>query len=230
MRPLSLQAVVLFVLLLLPCIAFSQTLANPSISTEPSPAPKAFFRDNHELSLFGGQSFGYPEVLSAVPDQRIAIIGVRWTSHFFDLKQTTVNWSADLKPLALFSTDYYKQTGFTYIAGPRQYTYGGGAGIGLQFVPRTHWRCQLVFDVDGGFLAFTKETPIPNSRRVNITFDFGPGLYIPTGHNHSVKLGAQFFHFSNADTARRNPSFDTILLYAAFTFRNIHLSRGRHAT
>ncbi len=215
--------------LMLPSLAFSQSppadfSANSSSSLEAAPPAKAFFRDYHELSLYTGQSFGYVQLLSSLPDQRLFMIGGRWTSHFFDLPHTTVNWNADVKPLALYSNDYYQQTGFTYIAGPRQYTYGGGGGIGLQFLPHQRHGFQPFFDVDGGFLAFTKDTPIPNSRRVNITFDFGPGFYIPAGHNQSIKTGAQFFHFSNADTARRNPSFDSVLIYVAYSFRNIHLS------
>lgn len=78
------------------------------------------------------------------------------------------------------------------------------------------------FDVDGGFLAFTNETPIPDTRRVNMTLDFGPGLYIPVGPERWLKMGVQFFHFSNAHAVRLNPGFDTFFVYAAYTFRNIH--------
>jgi hypothetical protein len=134
--------------------------------------PRTFFRDYHEFSIYAGQSFGYPRVLSDLSGQRLLIIGARLTSHFIEFRRTTVNYNFDLKPLALYSND---------VNGPREYRYGSGAALGLQFLPHTHWRYRPFFDVNGGFLAFTKETPIPDTRRVNMTLDFGPGLYIPTG-------------------------------------------------
>ena len=174
---------------------------------------RTFFRDFHELSIYGGQSFGYPLVLSDLPGQRLTIVGARLTSHFIEFRHTTLNYNFDVKPLALYSNDIY---------GGRRYTYGGGGGIGLQIVPHTHWRARPFFDVNGGFLAFTRNTPVPESRRVNMTLDFGPGFYVPLAGNRSLKTGVQFFHFSNAYTVKLNPGFDTFMVYAAYTFRGVH--------
>lgn len=175
---------------------------------------RTFLRDIHDLSIYGGQSFGYPLVLSDLPGQRLTIVGARYTSHFIEFRHTTLNYNFDVKPLAVYSNNLY---------GPRRYTYGGGGGIGLQIVPHTHWRARPYFDVNGGFLAFTRNTPVPDSRRVNMTLDFGPGLYIPLAGNRSVKTGVQFFHFSNAYTVKLNPGFDTFMVYAAYIFRGVQL-------
>lgn len=165
----------------------------------------------HELSIYSGQSFGYPMIMSNLKDQRLFVIGVRYTQFWHAFRHMNLNWNADIKPLALYSNDIY---------GPREYTYGGGITFGAQWVPHTHWRCQPVFDTDGGMIAFTKDTPVPDSRRVNLTFDFGPGLYIPMNEGRAIKVGAWFYHFSDAFTAPRNPNMDTFLVYAGFTFRN----------
>jgi hypothetical protein len=164
-----------------------------------------------ELSFYTGQSFGYPQVLSDLPGQRLFLVGVRLTGRLHNFRNLALNGNADLKPLALYSNDLY---------GPRKYTYGGGGAVGLQFVPHMHWRSHPFFEVDGGVLAFTKQIPVPDSRRLNITFDFGPGFYVPLANHQAIKIGMQFFHFSNGDTVKRNPSFDTFLIYVAFTFRN----------
>jgi len=170
------------------------------------------------LSLYTGQSFGYPQVLSDLAGQRLFLIGVRLTRRLHNFRDLSLNGNADLKPLALYSNDLY---------GPRKYTFGGGGAVGLQFVPHTHWPTQPFFEVDGGVLAFTKETPVPDSWCLNITSDYGPGFYVPLANHQALKIGTQFFHFSNGETAKRNPSFDTFLVYVALTFRDFRYRRPR---
>lgn len=208
--------------LLFPMLTCGQS-PRVSFPDDPPDSPisnKTFFRGTRELSFYAAQSVGYPQVITELPTQRLFFVGARLTSHFIEFRHTTVNWNLDIKPLALYSNDRY---------GPRKYTYGGGTALGLQFVPHTHWRIKLFFDVNGGLLAFTKDTPVPGSRRVNTTLDFGPGLYIPLHDKQAIKLGVQFFHFSNGDTVARNPGFDGILVYTSFTFQNFHfISRSSH--
>src|SRR5215469_6855453 len=72
----------------------------------------------------------------------------------------------------------------------RRYTYGGGGGVGLQFTPRATWLWQPIFDV-----------PTPNTRRVNMTLDFGRGILIPVKGNHAMRTGVWFFHFSDGNCA-----------------------------
>jgi hypothetical protein len=179
----------------------------------PSSLTRPVLRDIHEFSIYSGQTFGYPLILSDLPGQRLFIAGARLTSHFIEFRHTTLNYNFDVKPLALYSND---------VGGPRHYRYGGGGALGLQVMPHFHTRFRPFLDVNGGILAFTKETPIPDTRRINMTLDFGPGLYLPVGHNRALRTGVQFFHFSNAWTARLNPGFDSFFVYAAYTFENVH--------
>lgn len=80
------------------------TLPDSSAVAVQSPANpnRTFFRDYHELSLYVGQSFGYPLILSDLPSQRLMIIDARLTSHFIEFRHTTLNYNFDVKPLALF--------------------------------------------------------------------------------------------------------------------------------
>ena len=49
----------------------SLNLANSTATT------RTFLRDIHELSIYTGQSFGYPLILSDLPGQRLTIVGAR---------------------------------------------------------------------------------------------------------------------------------------------------------
>lgn len=233
MRFRSVFLLLLLLLLALPHRAFSQSVDFTSNSTDSDPnsnnnsnsnssslnlvnstaTTRTFLRDIHELSIYTGLSFGYPLILSDLPGQRLTIVGARFTSHFIEFHHTTLNYNFDLKPLAIYSNDIY---------GPRRYTYGGGGALGLQILPHNHWRYRPFFDVNGGLLAFTKQTPVPDSRRVNMTLDFGPGFYIPIDSRHSLKTGVQFFHFSNGWTAHLNPGFDSFFVYVSYTIPNVH--------
>ena len=81
--------------------------------------------------------------------------------------------------------------------------------------------------VDGGFLAFPHDVPTPNTRRVNMTLDFGPGVTIPMRGNNALRTGVWLYHFSDGNTAPRNPAFDGVMVYVSYTYRNFspHLSR-----
>jgi Lipid A 3-O-deacylase (PagL) len=218
---------ILFLLLslfLLPVLTQSQS-PSANLSTDPTgssesvnpsptkPLPGIFSYNYKELSLYAGQSIGYPLIMSSLKDQRLFLLGARYTAHWRTFKRFNLNWNTDLKPLALYSND---------LNGPREYRYGGGGSLGAQLVAHTHLRWTPAFDVDGGLLAFTKQTPVPDSRRLNISLDFGPSFYIPVNDTQSVKIGVWFFHFSNGFTATRNPNMDTFMPYIAFTFHSIH--------
>lgn len=212
---------VALLLALFPCavLAQSSNADPPSSTSDPEPAsaihsPNVRAPHDAELTFYTGQAFGYPLIMSSLKGQRLFVLGIRYRHYWYAFRDTNVNWNADSKPMTLYSND---------IHGPREYTYGGSLTMGAQFVPHTHWRWQPVLDVDEGMIAFTKDTPVPDTRRLNLTFNFGPGVYIPVNGTQALKLGAWFYHFSDAFTAARNPNMDTFLVYAGFTFRNIAL-------
>ena len=168
-------------------------------------------RHYRELSFFVAQSVRNPQVMSDFGGQRLFLTDIRLTSRLWTTRHLFIGGNLDVKPLALHSCN---------TTNGRQDTYGGGAGIGLQFAPRAISRWQPFFDVDGGFLAFTHDVPKPDTRRVNMTLDFGPGVLIPIGGNNAMRTGVWFFHFSNGNTAPRNPAFDGFMLYVSYTYRN----------
>jgi Lipid A 3-O-deacylase (PagL) len=164
-----------------------------------------------EISFYSGQSFANPQLMSDLSGQHLFFSGVRTTSRLFTTPQLFIGGNLDLKPLAIYSLNRPVGT---------EYTYGGGGSIGLQFAPRTHWRWQPFFDVDGGLLCFPHDVPLPNTRRVSMALDFGPGTLIPLRENNALRTGIWFFHFSDGNTAPRNPGFDGVMFYVSYTYRN----------
>jgi hypothetical protein len=130
----------------------SLNLANSTATT------RTFLRDIHELSIYTGQSFGYPLILSDLPGQRLTIVGARLSCHFIEFHHTTLNYNFDLKPLAIYSNDIY---------GPRRYTYGVGFTCNAEIVPHNHFRCKPVF-------------PSPKTRRSLLPAEsISPSISIP---------------------------------------------------
>jgi len=190
---------------------------NDSLLSSVASGPRA--QHYRELSFSVAQSFRNPQIMSDLQGQRLFLTDIRFTSRLFTTQHLFIGGDVDLKPLALHSLN---------APNGRRYTYGGGGGVGLQFAPRVSWRWQPVFDVDGGFLAFPHDVPKPNTRRVNMTLDFGPGVVIPLKGNDAMRTGLLFFHFSDGNTAPRNPGFDGIMVYWSYTYRNLALHFHHH--
>lgn len=171
-----------------------------------------------ELSIYTSGMLANPQLMSDLKNQRLFFTGVRLTSRLFTTRHLFIGGNLDVKPLMIHSKS---------VPNGREYTYGGGSGVGLQFAPRVGWRWQPFFDVDGGFVAFPHDVPMPNTRRVNMTLDFGPGVTIPLRGNNAMRTGVWLYHFSDGNTAPRNPAFDGVMVYVSYTFRNFspYLSR-----
>lgn len=182
-----------------------------SNNVEPVTATASSPRYYREFSIYSGVTVANPQLMSGLKDQRLFLTGVRFTSRLFTTRHLFIAGNVDVKPLVIHSRS---------VPNGREYTYGGGSGIGLQFTRRVASRWQPFFDVDGGFLAFPHDVPLPNTRRVNMTFDFGPGLTIPLRGNTAMRTGISLYHFSDGNTAPRNPAFDGVLVYVSYTYRN----------
>jgi hypothetical protein len=187
-------------------------------SVEPVITATTSTQHYRELSIYSGGTVANPQLMSGLRDQRLFLTGIRFTSRLITTRHLFIAGNVDVKPLVIHSRS---------VPNGREYTYGGGSGVGLQFTRRVASRWQPFFDVDGGFLAFPHDVPLPNTRRVNMTFDFGPGLTIPLRGNTAMRTGISLYHFSDGNTAPRNPAFDGVLVYVAYTWRNFspHLSR-----
>ena len=95
----------------------------------------------------------------------------------------------------------------------------GGAPLGLElFGPRVH-AVRPYLASAAGVLWFTRNTPEPEARRLNATFEFGGGLRIASSEHRAVLVGWKFYHLSNAFTAPYNPGLDGNVFYLGFQRR-----------
>lgn len=175
----------------------SSNAAEPAIITPPSTHPYG------EFSIYTSGTLANPQIMSDLKGQRLFFAGVRMTSRLFTTPHLFIGGNLDVKPLVIHSKT---------VPSGRQYTYGGGFSVGLQFAPRVAWHWQPFFDVDGGFVCFPHDVPLPNTRRLNMTLDFGPGVMVPLRGNNAMRTGVWLFHFSDGNTAPRNPAFDGIMV------------------
>lgn len=216
-------------LLLMLCLSFLPSKAQPQSATadgasdfgEASVSATPAQHRYREISIYTSQTIANPQIMSDLGGQHLFLAGGRLTSRLITARHLFIGGNADVKPVAL----YWRST-----SHGREYTYGGGGSVGLQFAPRRVTGWQPYFDVDGGFLAFPHDVPLPNTRRVNMMLDFGPGLRIPLRGNDALRTGVWFFHFSNGNTAVRNPGFDSFMVYAAYTYRNFVPRAHREAS
>ena len=164
-----------------------------------------------ELSIYTSGTLANPQIMSDLKHQRLFFTGVRLTSRLFITQHLFIGGNLDVKPLIIHSRS---------VPAGREYTYGGGTSVGLQFSPRAQLRYQPFFDVDGGLVCFTHNVPLPNTRRLNMSLDFGPGMTIPLRGNNAIRTGVWLFHFSDGNTVGHNPAFDGIMAYVSYTYRN----------
>jgi len=216
---ISIISIALFILLQsVPARAQSNFDDSEPNSVESVAATASSPRHYRELSIYASGMLANPQLMSDLKNQRLYFTGIRLTSRLFTTRHLFIGGNLDVKPLIIHSKS---------VPNGREYTYGGGSGVGLQFAPRVAWRWQPFFDVDGGFVAFPHDVPIPNTRRVNMTLDFGPGVTIPMRGNNAMRTGVWLYHFSDGNTAPRNPAFDGVMVYVSYTYRNFppHVSR-----
>jgi hypothetical protein len=122
-------------------------------------------------------------------------------------------FSAAALPRRGTHVDVLQQTG----RGP---VYGFGANpLGLELLGPRVRAIRPYVGAAGGFLWFTRNTPEPEARRLNATFEAGGGLRVARGAHHSLLVGWKFHHLSNAWTAPYNPGLDGNVFYVGFQQR-----------
>jgi hypothetical protein len=69
-----------------------------------------------------------------------------------------------------------------------------------------------------GALLFTRNTPTPDARRLNVVVEVGAGLEMERSARQSIVLGYKFHHLSNA-RSQNNPGIDSNVIYLGFLQR-----------
>jgi opacity protein-like surface antigen len=98
------------------------------------------------------------------------------------------------------------------------------APIGLRMLWRDGKRIKPYAFSKGGMIGFTKKTLSPNATYENFALQFSLGLQCRLNDRWDFRVGALYFHYSNAFIVSSNPGFDSISSSAGFSY---HLGKRR---
>jgi hypothetical protein len=210
-------------------LAFA-VLADSAPAQSPTPPSQ-----RRSLGAWAGASFYAPggHFLGGETNRDLYLAGVRAEWLLESGRSFALAATMDAIPLAVVTRNPYytdRIVGFAISrrgerVGLREQTgrgpvYGFGANpLGLElFGPRLR-TVRPYLAAAAGFLFFTRNTPEPEARRLNATFEVGAGLRVARGEHHALLLGWKFHHLSNAWTAPYNPGLDGNVVYVGFQRR-----------
>lgn len=179
-----------------------------------------------ELGAWLGVSLHSPagDDLGITPDREFIVLALRYSRQLISLGPVSLHFQPEILPAAVVTRNpKYDEVemgppGETFIFrtitgyGP---VYGAGiAPVALELRARVHRRLDLVGGGSLGFILFTRNTPVPDARALNATFDAGAGVRFALDERRRIIAGYRFHHLSNAWSARQNPGLDAQLFYA----------------
>jgi hypothetical protein len=99
-----------------------------------------------------------------------------------------------------------------------RYVYAFGANpVGLKMNFRRGKRVQPMWDVEGGFLYFSRQVLAQGGSRFQFTIASGPGAQIFLTPRTALTLGYHYHHLSNANISGHNPGVDTHQISLSFS-------------
>ena len=190
---------------------------------DPSPAPRP------SLGAWAGASFYSPggSFLGGETGRELFLAGVRAEWMLKTGQRLALAATMDAIPLAVVTRNPYytdrvvgtaisrrgeqvnvlEQTGRGPVLG------FGASPLGLELLGPRMRAVRPYLAAAAGFLWFARNTPEPEARRLNATFEVGAGLRVARRERHTLLVGWKFHHLSNAWTAPYNPGLDGNVVY-----------------
>jgi hypothetical protein len=171
--------------------------------------------------------------LGSVGDRRVYLTGVRVERVFLDAGRFALAYAPELVPLAVVERtrgDIERcRRNPNLVTFRCEYDTSAGVAIGAGVSPvgmKLYWnqggRVRVYGSGNGGALLFQSDVPVHNSRRANLTFEFGGGVEMLRSSGAGISVGYKFHHISNAATRTINPGLDSNVLFVGL------ISRVRH--
>lgn len=143
-------------------------------------------------------------------------------------KNVSYEYMFSASPLAVFTKNevtnpaYVSATATPDIAPTmRETTYGFGIQpVNFKFIFFAKNRLKPYAQAGAGVLFTNKPIPVPVSRTLNLTGDFGGGLMYMLSKKRAVSLGYKYFHISNGNIGGKinNPGFNANVFYIDYSF------------
>lgn len=131
-------------------------------------------------------------------------------------------------PLAVFTQnevanpDYVSATATPNVAPTkREITYGVGVQpVNFRFIFLPRRRIKPYAQAGAGLLYTTKPVPVPVSRTINLTGDFGGGVMYMLSEKRAVNFGYKYFHISNGNIGGKinNPGYNANVFSVTYSF------------
>jgi len=198
-----------------------------SSPSQRAPAPLSpGFDARSRIGVWGARSVASGSVLGAIPDSRLAVVGLRYSRVLLPTPQQNpraytgplLSYTADLVPLArlhipeaarpdrLFSAVAVGNGSFS--------TSGVGAyPVGLRVTFRVRTRLRPYVAGHTGALYFGDAVPDTRGRRLNFAAGIGAGLQALSSRGFSLTVGYRYHHLSNGFRGSINPGLDAHLFY-----------------
>jgi hypothetical protein len=159
-----------------------------------------------------------------INDRRFFVAALRAQYLIGIVGPVAVAGTFDVVPLAILSnTPTYQTQSFSEGDGTiihfknvtgRAAAFGAGVmPVGLQLYARSVRPARLFLGGSTGLLWFTRDTPVPDARRLNIAAEGGAGVELISRDGRALVVGYKFQHLSNGETAPLNPGFDAHVVY-----------------
>jgi hypothetical protein len=172
---------------------------------------------------------GNGHVFGFARDRSLTLAGIRYGWRIAEWKRwsgMTLRYTPEIIPIAYLRDRVIPGTNTPtllpqFVPGAptdQKYVYGAGANpVGLQLNFRRGKRFQPLWDVQGGFLYFSRRVLAAQGSQFQFTIASGPGAQFFLTPRSSLTVGYRYHHLSNANISNRNPGTDTNQLYFSFS-------------
>ena len=212
--PVSIRAV--------PALLVALSAAASAVPAQEAPSGPAPRRADRSIGVWAAASVATADRWGTITDRHFYVTAVRVQYLLETVGHFAIASTIDLVPLAVLSNTptYYRTTvpasdgRIVDVRIENGRTPVLGAGVlpaGLQLYTSSR-RTRLFLGASAGVIWFTRNTPIPDARRMNLALDFGGGAELIARNRRVLVLGYKYQHLSNAGTARLNPGVDTHLV------------------
>ncbi len=140
----------------------------------------------------------------------------------------TYQYFFSASPMAVFTKNEVKNPAFIspketpHIAPTmRRTSWGFGVQpVNFRFIFFPKRRIKPFAQIGAGILLTNKAIPVPVSKPLNFTGEFGGGVQYFTSRRKAITLGYKYFHISNGNIGGRinNPGYNANVFYVGFSF------------
>ncbi|HEX8290810.1 MAG TPA: acyloxyacyl hydrolase [Pyrinomonadaceae bacterium] len=174
-------------------------------------------RAANEYGVWGGGSFGSPNVVGKTERVRLGLVAFRYARVLARGENLALKYTLDAVPVASMSFPSFETAAGVTREVRKTITGAGLSPVGFQVNFRRRERVQPFAQVSGGFLYFGERVPDVRGAQFNFTGDFGGGVQWKTGARRAWTAGYRYHHVSNGYRADFNPGFDSNLFYVGFS-------------